>query len=175
MMTKEKLTVKLIRKNENNIESIFKIEDETFGKESNNLSMNIWSLLTFIRYGKIFGFYNSGTLKGYAIYIKSWDDPTFVYLAKIAVDSECQGNGYGSILLTRSLNILKKSGIARIGLTVDPNNPRNIHLYCDKFGFHTTEFRKNEYGKGYDRLFMELDLKNWSAIRPKNRIFLKKC
>lgn len=155
-----KLIVRLIEKTETNIESIFNIENETFGKNSNNLSLNIWSLQTFIRYGKVFGIFTEDSMEGFIIYVRSWINPNFAYLAKIAIKCESQGKGYGSYLLNESLLNLKKDGISFIGLTVDPANSRNLHIYREKFGFEVVEYRNEEYGPGYDRLFMRLDMAN---------------
>jgi [ribosomal protein S18]-alanine N-acetyltransferase len=91
-----------------------------------------------------------------------WDNPEFVYLTEIAVAGESQGKGYGYYLLLKSLLHLKKEGLSIVGLTVNPNNSRARHIYCEKFGFKLAEFRKNEYGQGQDRLFLTLDLKNWT-------------
>ncbi len=82
-------------------------------------------------------------------------------MVEIAVEGDCQGKGYGSYLLLQALLHLKKSGISIVTLTVDPNNLRARHLYCDKFGFEFVEYRKDEYGRGRDRLFLKLDLENW--------------
>lgn len=82
-------------------------------------------------------------------------------MVEIAVERESQGKGYGSYLLLQSLLHLKKDGISTVTLTVDPNNLRARHLYCEKFGFEFAEYRKDEYGQGRDRLFLKLDLENW--------------
>jgi ribosomal protein S18 acetylase RimI-like enzyme len=153
------LVIRLIKKNETNIESILKIDSQTF--DSPIFSFNEWSLTTFIRYGKIFGLFNQNSLIGFILYMRSYDDPKFSYIAKLAVESGSQGKGYGSYLLKKTLLKLKRSGISFVGLTVDPNNSGNMHLYRDKFGFEVTAYHKNEYGVGYDRYFMTLNLENF--------------
>jgi ribosomal protein S18 acetylase RimI-like enzyme len=52
-----------------------------------------------------------------------------------------QGKGYGNYLLLQSLLQLKRSGLSKIGITVDPNNSRALHIYCDKFGFKYVEIK----------------------------------
>jgi [ribosomal protein S18]-alanine N-acetyltransferase len=115
----------------------------------------------YIRYGHVFGLFSCNYLKGFVIFIKEWDDPKLAYLVEIAIEGECQGKGYGCYLLSESLLQLQKNGFSNVALTVDPGNLRARHIYCDKFGFEFVEFRKNEYGKGRDRLFLRLDLENW--------------
>lgn len=121
-----------------------------------------WSLVPYIRYGHAFGLFDCNFLKGFAIFMRGWDTSGFAYLVEIAVEGESQGKGYGCYLLLKSLIHLKKNGLSTVGLTVDPKNSRARHIYCDKFGFELAEFRKNEYGQGHDRLFLKLDLKNWT-------------
>lgn len=124
--------------------------------------LNYWSLVPYIRYGHVFGIFALNTLKGFAIFMKEWDNPKFAYLVELAIERESQGKGYGCYLLLQSLLYLKKNGLSIVGLTVDPNNSRAQHIYCDKFGFELVEYRKNEYGQGRDRLFLVLDLENWT-------------
>lgn len=81
---------------------------------------------------------------------------------EIAIERESQGKGYGYHLLLQSLLHLKKKGLSIVVLTVDPNNSRALHIYCDKFGFEFVEYRENEYGQGCDRMFLKLDLENWA-------------
>lgn len=125
-----------------------------------NLLSN-WSLVPYLRYGHAFGLFACNSLKGFAIFMKEWDNPRFAYLLEIAVEKESQEKGYGCYLLLQSLIHLKKNGLSIVFLTVDPNNLRARHIYCDKFGFKCAEYRKNEYGQGRDRLFLQLNLDNW--------------
>ena len=101
-------------------------------------------------------------MKGFAIFIREWDNPRFAYLVEMAIEGESQGKGYGCYLLLQSLVHLKKNGLSNVSITVDPINLRAQHIYCDKIGFGFVEFRRNEYGQGRDRLFLRLDLKNWT-------------
>lgn len=94
--------------------------------------------------------------------MRAWDNPGLAYLVEMAVEGESQGKGYGYYLLLQSLHHLKKNGLSIVVLTVDPNNSRARHIYCDKFGFEFVEYRKNEYGQGRDRLFLRLELDNWT-------------
>ena len=125
--------------------------------------LNTWSLVTFIRYGHVFGLYSDDSLKGFAIFLRTWDNPRLINLVEIAIDKKSQGKGCGCYLLVQSLLDLKKSGLTNVVLTVDPNNAQAQHIYCDKFGFEFIEYRKNEYGQGRDRLFLGLNLEKWTS------------
>ncbi|MCW4030458.1 MAG: GNAT family N-acetyltransferase [Candidatus Bathyarchaeota archaeon] len=150
------LSVKRI-KDKQHIEDLLKIDQTAFSK---NL-LNSWILVPYLHMGNVFGVYAQGSLKGFAIYLKSWDEP-LVYLAELAIEKESQGKGYGYYLLFESLLQLKMGGVAKVGLTVDPNNERALRLYSERFGFKFVEFRKDEYGPGLDRLFLTLDLTEWT-------------
>jgi [ribosomal protein S18]-alanine N-acetyltransferase len=117
--------------------------------------------MTYIQYGRIFGLFVDGSLKGFIIFMRSWDDYGLAYLKKIAIDEGGRNKGYGSYLLSKSLGLIKKDGVSTVVLTVDPKNSAGVHVYQEKFGFRLVEYRKNEYGPGRDRWFMRLDLENW--------------
>jgi len=154
MTDSQNLKIKLLKQNKKNIGSILKIDQNA----CNEVSFNVWSSSPYLRFGKVFGLFFKNSLKGFAIYIKSWDDPQLAYLIEIAIQKEHQRNGFGSHLLSNSFLILKKEGITSIVLHVDPNNEPALHFYYDKFSFKFVEFRKNEFGEGRDRLFLKLDL-----------------
>jgi [ribosomal protein S18]-alanine N-acetyltransferase len=137
---------------------MLKIDYDAFNE---NLLSN-WSLAPYIRFGQVFGLFACNSLKGFAIFMRAWDNPGLAYLVEIAVEGESQGKGYGCHLLLQSLHYLKKNGFSIIVLTVDPNNSRARHIYCDKFGFEFVEYQENEYGQGRNRLFLRLDLENWT-------------
>jgi [ribosomal protein S18]-alanine N-acetyltransferase len=153
----QKLEVRLLNKNDKILDSLFKIDQDAFHENS----LNIWALMTYIQYGRIFGLFADGCFKGFIIFMRSWDDSRLAYLKKIAVDEESRNKGYGSYLLSKSLGLIKKDGISSVVLTVDPNNSAGMHVYQEKFGFQPVEFRKNEYGPGRDRWYMRLDLENF--------------
>jgi [ribosomal protein S18]-alanine N-acetyltransferase len=158
------LIVKNIEKEKENIKKILDIDHSTFDE---NL-LNEWQLVTYIRFGRVFCLYEIDSLKGFAIFMRDWDDPKSAYLVKIAIDNENQGKGYGCYLLLKSLLSLKEDKFTEIHLTCDPKNEKARHIYCDKFGFELVEFRKNEYGEGHDRLVLRLDLDNWTPSLDEN-------
>lgn len=160
-MDDQKRSVRVIKRNEQSINSILKIEYSAFNK---NL-LNKWSLTPYLRYGCVFGLFICESMKGFVIYIRLWDNPNSTYLVETAVEQDSQGNGNGCFLLLQSLQHLKESGFSDVYLTVDPENSRALHIYCDKFGFKLLEYRKNEYGQGYDRLFLQLNLDKWTPCQ----------
>ncbi len=157
-VNEQKFNVRLIEKNEKNIEAVLKIDYDAF----NGNLLNNWSLVPYIRYGHVLGLFACNSLKGFAIFMKKWDNPRFAYLVEIAVEEESQGRGYGCYLLLQSLFHLKKNGLSIVFITVDPNNSRALYIYREKFGFEFVEYRKNGYGQGRDRLFLRLNLDNWT-------------
>jgi ribosomal-protein-alanine N-acetyltransferase len=155
---KQNYTIKMIEKNEQNVNSILEIEYSAFGDNA----LNNWSLTPYLRYGCAFGLFVFDSMKGFVIFIKTWDNPKFAYLIEFAIERDDQGKGNGSYLLLQSLLHLKKKGLCSVGLTVDLNNSTARHIYCDKFGFKIIELRQDEYGKGLKRFFLKLDLENWN-------------
>jgi [ribosomal protein S18]-alanine N-acetyltransferase len=152
-----KWEIRLLKKNDPSFDSLFRIDHEAFGENS----ISIWTLLTYIQYGKVFGLFVQDELKGFIIFMRAWDDPQLAYLKKVAIDKESCGKGYASYLISKTLSIIKKDGISNVVLTVAPNNLSAMHIYHEKLGFELEEYRENEYGPGRDRWFMRLRLMNW--------------
>jgi len=137
--------------------------NEILNIDRNTLNLfNKFAVVPYLRYGKVFALFIQQKLIGFAFFIKIWDNPKSAYLAEIAIKKESQGKGCGSYLLFKALSHLKKNGISAVSLVVDPNNSRAKHIYLEKFCFELKEYRKNEYGKGYDRLFLTLNLEKLS-------------
>jgi RimJ/RimL family protein N-acetyltransferase len=71
--------------------------------------------------------------------------------------------GLGSAMLSKLIDLAKKDGMHRIGLTVVRDNKPAIHLYR-KFGFKTEGVKRDAYfgedGKYHDELVMGLILAN---------------
>ena len=148
------LVVRLITNDDAEIGSLMEIDHEAY---ADNM-MNVYTAKTFVQYGKGFGLFEEGRLKGFVIFIRSWDDPCLAYLKKMAIEKSGRGKGYGKLLLSASLDAIRREGIARVVLTVAPNNLPALHLYRDLFGFKVVEHRAKEYGEEQDRLFLQLDL-----------------
>lgn len=148
------MVVRPITNDDTEMGSLMEIDHEAY---ADNM-MNIYTAKTFIQYGKGFGLFDEDRLKGFVIFIRSWDDPCLAYLKKMAIEESVRGKGYGKLLLSTSLDAVRREGIARVVLTVAPNNLPALHLYRDQFGFRVLEYRAKEYGEGQDRLFLQLDL-----------------
>lgn len=155
--------MRLIEKNQHNIEEILEVDQDAF----HDTLLNKWSVPFYIGHGKVFGLYVEGSLKGFIIFMRSWDDPGLAYLVEIAIKEEYQGRGGGTHLLQESISHLREGRISSVALTVDPQNARALHIYLDKMGFRTIEFRRDEYGEGRDRYYLILELD--SEDRPEGR------
>lgn len=83
---------------------------------------------------------------GYALFSINGNESE---LYSIAVDSSYEGQGKGSELLEKGIEILKEKGIERIFLEVRESNIRANNLYT-KNGFKYQRTRKGYYSNGED-------------------------
>ena len=65
-------------------------------------------------------------------------------VANIAVASGHRGKGYGSLLLSKVLDVARQRGVASMYLEVRASNTRAAALYC-RFGFEEIGIRKGYY------------------------------
>lgn len=135
------------------VNNIVKLETAAFGIGG----LNEWTLTPLIRHGMVFVFTIDEQIIGAAEFILDWDNREKSYLMGISIDQDQRGKGYGTTFLKGCLEILQDYHLKKVELTVDPKNPRAIAVYR-KLGFIETGFRKDEYGKGEDRLVMEVEL-----------------
>jgi len=136
------------------IDAIKTIEKQAFGDGA----FDEWVIVPCIRHGIAFIMRKKGKIMAYAMFLRDWDEPSRAYFMSTAVDSTLQGKGYGTSFIKNCLELVKKEGIDKVELTVSPNNLRAIRIYRDKLGFKETGFSKDLYGKGQDRILMELDM-----------------
>lgn len=85
--------------------------------------------------------YSENTLIGYCGWQEVLDEASINY---IVVDSAFRSCGYGSVLLEKSLNHMRSTGIKFINLEVRESNQPAIYLY-EKFGFEHILTRANYY------------------------------
>jgi ribosomal-protein-alanine N-acetyltransferase len=85
-------------------------------------------------------------------------DISQAYLMSVAVLPVFRGQNVGTALLNYALANLKRYGITRVLLTVDPANFNALSVYREKLGFTVVNSAKDEYGPGEDRLVMSKDL-----------------
>ncbi len=156
------MVVRCVKKSRESVASILRVERDAFMETLQNR----WSVPYHMRHGRVFGLFADEVLKGFTIFIRSWEDSGIAYLVEIAVQKDYQGNGGGTYLLLESLKGLIKEGITSVTLTVDPRNARALHIYMEKMGFQIAEYRQDEYGEGTDRYYLKLDLRGWSS--PEN-------
>lgn len=135
------------------VTKIVKLETAAFGIGG----LNEWTLVPLIRHGMVFVFTIDEQIIGAAEFILDWDNRDKSYLIGIVIDRHYRGKGYGTTFLKGCLEKLQDYNLKKVELTVDPKNIRAIMVYR-KIGFIETGFRKDEYGKGEDRLVMEFEL-----------------
>lgn len=134
------------------LERLVELEREAFGDGG----MNEWHLVPVIRHGRVFVSKDNDIVVGEVQYMLDWDNPGLAYLIGVAVAGEVRGKGVGTTLIAESMQHLFADKIDSIELTVEAGNVAAIKVYQEKLGFEVTDFRKNEYGPGQDRLVMVL-------------------
>lgn len=130
------------------------LEHEAFGHGG----MNEWHLVPLIRHGRVFIALQDQDIVGSVQYMLDWDQPKRAYMYGIAMSKDWRGRGLGTAFLIETFRQLTADGIEEVELTVDPQNTAAIKVYQEKLGFSVTEFRKNEYGQGEDRIVMKVSL-----------------
>lgn len=141
-------------KNRELIKKIFDNELESFGVMG---GADMWMIMSFIRYGKLYVLLNeSNDLLSVAQY-QGVLGKKEIFLYGFSTSLKERGKGYGKILLEESHNRLKELGMEKIYLTVDPANAKAIDMY-KKAGYIIEELQKDEYGKGIDRYLMSKNL-----------------
>ncbi len=145
--------VELITTIETNlIERLVELEQEAFGYGG----MNEWHLVPIIRHGRVFVSRDNDVIVGAVQYMLDWEKPELAYMVGVSVSGDARGRGIGSELLASSIKSLFEDKITAIELTVEADNIAAVKVYKEKLGFEVTEFRKNEYGLGQDRVVMVL-------------------
>lgn len=129
---------------------------EIFGE----LAVDEFALVPQIRHGNVFVLKEIDRPKviGLANLMRDWDTDDTVYLSDLAIRDEYAGHGLGYEFLKVIAFNLVDQGFKIMGLTVDTENKPAIRLYKDKLGFEIVEFKKDEYGQGHDRYYMEWDM-----------------
>ncbi|HWR44486.1 GNAT family N-acetyltransferase [Sporomusa sp.] len=138
------------------IERLVQLETEAFGSGG----INMWHLVPLIRHGRVYVIRKNESVVGTVQYMLDWDNPRKAYMLGVSVSREHRGLGIGTELLRESFIALTGENVEEVELTVAPGNVAAINVYENKLGFVVTEFRKNEYGEGEDRLAMRMSLTN---------------
>lgn len=148
------MKIKVKRLTSNEVEEINKIlilEQEIFGE---NGAIDIWNLKPLIKNGLVLVLYEDDKIIGVSEFIRNFDNYSNIYLYGFFILPTYQGKGYGSMLMERSIEYLKRNAIDYISLTVNPNNFKAIKFYL-KNKFVKTKFLKNEYGIKNNRFLLE--------------------
>lgn len=132
------------------IGKIYKNEIESFGAMG---GADMWMIMSFIRYGKLYVLLDDeDNLLSVAQY-QGIMGKNEAFLYGFSTSLKERGKGYGKILLEDTHKKLKKLGIDKVYLTVDPKNKVAIDMY-EKNGYMIEELQKDEYGKGVHRYLM---------------------
>lgn len=135
------------------LEELVFLDREAFGPGG----ADEWTLPMLVRCGKVFILEDNGHLVGLAYLVRNWQRPTHCFLHGFSIARDYQGQGWGQFFMKQILARLRKQKIEKIRLTVSPQNEMGQKLYR-RFGFHEVEYSQNEYGRGEDRLILELKL-----------------
>ena len=161
-MYKNKIQIKQINSSNTNLyQKVLDIDRDSF----KDVTITIWTLESFARFGRLVGIFLDNSLIGFAIVMRELEDKNSAYLVEMAVEEKYNNQGYGTQLLHEVIEQLKKFGVSRVLLHVDPKNFNALHIYTNIFNFRACEYRENEYGIGKDRLLMELNLINQTTKR----------
>lgn len=130
------------------IDKIKRLEIENLGSEA---AINEWIIPVVIRYGKFLVLRSeSNGIIGICQILKNWEVEGCAFIHSFYISKGYRSRGYGKKLLEGALNILKKSDIHTVELTVDPENKVAYRLY-ERYGFKKIVLLKDEYGPGKDR------------------------
>ncbi|MDO8885840.1 GNAT family N-acetyltransferase [Candidatus Oleimmundimicrobium sp.] len=146
------MEVKVVKKVDFNlIKKLVFLEKEAFGQGG----LDEWTLPVFIRYGKVYILEEDGKIEGLAEFIRDWNEIKRVFLVSFSICQDKRGKGLGKFFLTKIIELLREEGLKEVKTTVSPVNEAALNLY-EKLGFVRTDYLKNEYGPGNNRLLMKL-------------------
>ncbi len=133
------------------LEKLVILEEEAFGRGG----LNEWTLPVFVKYGKVFLLKKGNEILGLSQILKSWHDSECAFIVGFSLTKKHRGKGFGKWFFTEILEALKKDRIKQVQLTASLDNLPALRLY-KKLGFIKIGEKANLYGKGENRLIMEL-------------------
>ena len=137
------------------IANILDIEQEAFGDGA----LTEYVVVPMVRYGKVYvAVDEQQTAVASAYFMRDMADISAAYLMSVAVLPVFRGQYVGTALLNYAFSNMKRYGITRVLLTVDPANFNALSVYREKLGFTVMDSSKDEYGPGEDRLIMSKEL-----------------
>jgi len=138
------------------LNKIYKLEKKTFKSDSFSRKLLQNLIQSKSLFFKLVNPKYNEKLIGYIILIK--DDEHRFNLINFIIKKRSQGKGYGSLLLNKTLSILKEySNIKKVILNVKTTNFKAINLY-KKFGFKIVEEIKDYYRRNESAYLMELKI-----------------
>ena len=131
------------------INKIKQINDNAFGTGPSIVNMSINEIKHLLKNGFILGLVVNNELVAHLqIEYKS----NYWYIFGISVDPKFHKKGFGNILVKA---LIKMAGNKKLSATVREDNIASLSLFINKNEFLITNFLKNHFGLGKDRLLME--------------------
>lgn len=134
------------------IAALTEMEVESFGDQA---AANQWLIPVIINYGRTVIATSEDKIVGVCLAFRDWNDNSNAFIHSFHIHKDFRGQGLGDKFLAQTIKLFTREGIKKVELTVDPDNQPAVQLY-KKHGFLTYKVKKDEYGKGKDRLAMEL-------------------
>ena len=137
------------------IEEVLAIEQEAFGDGA----LSEYVIIPLLHHGKVYTAVDEeGAMVACAYFMRDMADIGLSFMMGVAVLPDLRGHDVGTALLNYAFSHLKRFGITRVQLNVDPANFEALAAYREKLGFAVVESAQDEYGVGEDRLVMEKEL-----------------
>lgn len=137
------------------VAGILEIEQEAFGDGA----LGEYVIVPLLCHGKVYiAVDEEENLVASAYFMRDMADIGLGYLMSVAVLPDLRGRDVGTALLSYAFSHLKRFGIARVQLTVDPANFGALAAYREKLGFTVVESLEEDSVTGDDRLVMEKEL-----------------
>lgn len=142
--------------NLDDLDKIMKMEKEAFKSDSFSKETMKKLILQSTLFLKLIKKHDKQKLLGFIIIIQ--DDLDRLNIINFLINKKYQNKGFGSYLLTKTLEIVKKiNGIKKIVLNVKTKNRAAIKLY-EEFNFRIIREIENYYRNQENAYLMELDL-----------------
>lgn len=142
--------------NLDDLDKIMKMEKEAFKSDSFSKETMKKLILQSTLFLKLIKKHDKQKLLGFIIIIQ--DDLDRLNIINFLINKKYQNKGFGSYLLTKTLEIVKQiNGIKKIVLNVKTKNRAAIKLY-EEFNFRIIREIENYYRNQENAYLMELDL-----------------
>ena len=137
------------------ISRIIDIEREAFGDGA----LGDYIIVPLVRHGKVYiAVDEENTAIACAYFLRDMGNVSLAYLMSVAVQPVFRGHDVGTALIEFALSHLKRFGIAKVQLTVDPANFKALAAYREKLGFTVSDTASGEYGASDEKLIMIKEL-----------------